>query len=300
MRLRFLLRPSWLALTLVVFIFATACFTMLAPWQFGRHDERSAQNSALRASLASSPRPLDRVLADGAAPDERTQWSLVTITGRYLPEHEMVARLRIVQGEPAYEVLTPLRTPDGQVLLIDRGYVHPDERTKLPAFDAPPPGEVELVARARVDEPASPERGVVTESAGAKPQVYRVSSKVVGDAAGLDIRPGYFQLEDRQPGVLGPLPLPRMEAGPFFSYALQWIAFGVMALLGWLYFTVRELRPGGALADPGATARPKSEHRRMSVAEQLAQDEREDRAAAVPDANVADAERRTRQPAPPS
>jgi hypothetical protein len=41
-----------------------------------------------------------------------------------------------------------------------------------------------------------------------------------------------------------------------------------MALLGWLYFTVRELRPGGVLHERGEQPR-----RRKSVAEMLAEDE---------------------------
>lgn len=284
----FLLRPSWLALTLAVFTFAVACFTLLAPWQFDRHAERVVQNNALRDSLSVQPRPLERVLPEGAAPDERTQWSLVTITGRYLPDDEVVARLRTVQGEPAFEVLTPLRTRDGAVVLIDRGYVPPDERSRVPRYAAPPSGEVTVIARAKVDEPDARDREVIAGDAnGVKPQVYRVTSRVVARLSGLDVRPGYFQLEDGQPGVLGALPLPRMQAGPFFSYALQWIAFGVMALLGWLYFTVRELRPGGAL--------DATEHRRKSIAELLAEDDPAERGATDP----ADGARQ-RQPAPPS
>jgi hypothetical protein len=46
---------------------------------------------------------------------------------------------------------------------------------------------------------------------------------------------------------------------------LQWIAFGAMALGGWVYFTWREIQPGGALTQD----RP----RRQSVAEMLAEDE---------------------------
>ena len=70
--------------------------------------------------------------------------------------------------------------------------------------------------------------------------------------------------------MLGALPLPQTDSGPFLSYALQWIAFGAMALLGWLYFTVRELKPGGALTRPSEPAQPT---RRKSVAEILAEDE---------------------------
>jgi cytochrome oxidase assembly protein ShyY1 len=149
-------------------------------------------------------------------------------------------------------------------VLIDRGYVRPVNGIKVPDFAAPPTGRVNLVAWVRDGEPDN--RDAFTENQ--HRQVYAINSAVVGRAAGLEIRPGYFQLLDNQPGVLGALPLPQLDAGPFFSYALQWIAFGVMALAGWLYFTWREVQPGGALTE--------DRRRRRSVAEMLAEDEERD------------------------
>ncbi|AXB47201.1 SURF1 family protein [Amycolatopsis albispora] len=284
MRFKFLLRPSWLALTLVVFAFAAICYTLLAPWQFHRDNERETQNAALSASFTAEPRSVEEVLPGGAAPTEATQWDRVTFTGTYVPDAEVVARLRTVLGEPAFEVLTPLRTTDGQVVLVDRGVVRPDDRTRVPAYAPPPAGEVTVVARVRIDETDPKARDAFAdESTDGKLHSYTVDSRVVARATGLPIRPGYFQLDVGQPGGLEPLPLPKLEAGPFFSYALQWIAFGTMAILGWLYFTVRELKPGGALA--GERERPE---RRKSVAQLLAEDEDE--------ADLA----RTAQPTPPN
>lgn len=265
MRLKVLLQPGWLALTAVVFAFAVSCFTMLAPWQFDRHAERTAENAALKSAFETRARPLDEALPGGRAPDVDTQWTPVTLTGRYLADDEVVARLRTVLGKAAYEVLTPLRTTDGAVVLVDRGFVRPDQRSRVSGYAAPPSAEVTVHARARIDERGS----LPAEQADGRTQVYGVGSGVAAKATGLDIRPGYFQLDPGQPGVLEPLPLPQREAGPFLSYALQWIAFGAMALLGWLYFTVRELRPGGVLHDTGREPRT----RRKSVAEMLAEDD---------------------------
>lgn len=263
--MKFLLRPSWLALTLAVFVFAGACYTLLAPWQFERHTERQARNEALQRSMAAEPKPLDEVLPGRTPPNSHTQWTPVRMTGEYLGGAEVIARLRTVQGEPAYEVLTPLRTTGGSTVLINRGYLRPDERVRVPDYAAPPDGEVTVVARVRLDEANIQERpAFADESTDGKPHAYSINSQLVARAGDLDIRPGYFQLTPGQPGVLDPLPLPRTEAGPFLSYALQWIAFGTMALLGWLYFSVRELRPGGVLHDEGG---------RKSVAEMLAEDD---------------------------
>ncbi|WP_104482733.1 SURF1 family cytochrome oxidase biogenesis protein [Actinokineospora auranticolor] len=257
MRLRLLLRPSWLLLAFVTVAFAVTCFTLLAPWQFERNTERSATNAAVRASFDAPPAPI------GSAPAD--EWRRVTLTGEYLPEAEALARLRTVQGNAAFEVLTPFRLVDGSVVLVDRGYLRPVEGVRVPQFAAAPTGRVDLLGRIRVNETTP--RDAFDEDG--RRQVYAIDPAVVGRAAGLDIRPGYVQLEESTPGVLGVLPLPQLEAGPFLSYALQWIAFGSMALLGLGYFTWREIRPGGALD----TARP----RRRSVAEILAEDEERDR-----------------------
>jgi cytochrome oxidase assembly protein ShyY1 len=259
-------------LTLVVFSFAIACFTLLSPWQFGRNDERVAQNSALQASSTDTPKPLAEILPGGKAPDDLTQWHLVTVTGTYVPGAEVVARLRTVQGEPAFEVLAPFRTVDGDVLLVDRGYLQPDSRSNVPPYAVPPTGVVQLTARIREDEVDGRNRpAFADDSTGGKLQSYVVDSQVVARATGLTIRPGYFQLDNDQPGVLNALPLPQTDSGPYLSYALQWIAFGTMAVLGWLYFTVRELKPGGALAENQPA------DRRKSVAQMVAEDEAAER-----------------------
>ncbi|WP_372493335.1 SURF1 family protein [Prauserella halophila] len=249
-RWKFLLKPGWLALTVVVFVFAALCFTVLAPWQFDRHEERAARNTAVSSSTTAAPQPLSELLPGDTAPDGDTEWRRTIIEGTYLPEDEVIARLRTVQGEPAFEVLTPMRTTNGSTVLINRGFVRPANDTGVPDVATPPQGRVTVEARVRIDENDPSNRDAFADgSTDGRLHAYSVDSQVVARATDLDLKPGYYQLETGEPGVLTALPLPQLEAGPYFSYALQWIAFGAMALLGWLYFTIREARPGGALAD---------------------------------------------------
>jgi cytochrome oxidase assembly protein ShyY1 len=257
--LRFLLHPGWLVVTLVVLAFATSCYTLLAPWQFRRNAERSSTNAAVKASFIAAPVPL-ATLPPGS------EWRLASLTGRYVGDATL-ARLRTVDGEPAYEVLHAFRQADGSVVLIDRGFVRPNDVAQAPDVPAPPTGEVSLVARVRSDETDPQHRDAFTDRTnGGRRQVYAVDSHTVAKATGLPIRKGYLRLEPGAPGVLGPLPLPELDSGPFLSYALQWLAFGTMAILAWLYFTWREIKPGGVLAEP----RP---GRRRTVAEQIAEEE---------------------------
>jgi cytochrome oxidase assembly protein ShyY1 len=265
-RFRFLLRPGWLALTLAVLLFAAACFMILSPWQFRRNAERVTQNAAVSSSQTVAPAPLDQVVRGNGEP-AAVEYRPVTMTGHFLPSGEALARLRTVQGEPAYEVLTPFQLARGGVILIDRGYVRPVGDVSIPSFAAPPGGEVTVSARVRQDEP---DYRAAFDQDGHR-QVYAVNSAIVGQAAGLTIRPGYFELLADSPGVLNPLPLPQLDSGPFFSYALQWIAFGSMAILALIYFTWRELQPGGVLTQE------RSRERRRSVAEMIAEEEAAER-----------------------
>lgn len=269
MRFRFLLQPGWLALTLVVFVFAASCYTVLAPWQFGRNADQEAQNAALQSSFANQVAPLEQLVPAGGEPQGKLEWRQVRLTGKYLPQGEAMARLRTVQGKPASEVLTPFQLVDGRIVLVDRGYGELAAGKQVPDYAPPPSEQVQLTARIRTDEPVDPRPTFVE---GGRVQFYTVNAGAVGKAANLAITPGYFQLDPGQPGVVNALPLPQLDSGPFFSYALQWIIFGSMALFGWGYFSWREARPGGAL-DTEVVRRTK----RKSVAEILADDEAQER-----------------------
>lgn len=268
MRLRFLLRPGWLATVLAVLVFAGACFWILSPWQFGRNAEREQQNAAITKALASDPVPLTSLRGD---PAER-EWRAVRTHGRFLPAKEVLARLRSVGGNPAYEVLTPFQPDNGKPLLVNRGYVEQDNG-KPASYPQAPSAPVSIEARVHPDETG--ERAGETMRANGRTQVYAINSATVAKSTGLDLRTGSVTLTEGQPGVLGVIPLPQRESGPFLSYALQWIAFGVMALVGLGYFTWRELKPGGALSpERRAERRERKPHGRKAVAAAIAEDER--------------------------
>lgn len=291
MRLKFLLRPGWLGLIALVVVFASLCFTLLAPWQFSRSDEAQARNNAISESFHAPPKPLAEVLPAGQVPDQRTEWSQVVMHGRYLPEGETLAWQRTVLGEPAFEVLTPFRLDDGTTVLVDRGFIRPVNGTQAPDYAAAPAGDLTLTARVRTDEQDSKQRPLFDHDG--HRWAYAVNAETITNGTGIALRPGYLALNEGQPGVLEPLPLPRLESGPYFSYALQWIAFGIMAIIAIGYLVYSELRSdarpawrnradGDDAADKPADGpvpgRGKSGGRRkMSVAEAIAEEERRER-----------------------
>jgi cytochrome oxidase assembly protein ShyY1 len=240
---RFLLRPGWLAFIALVVGFAVVCYTILAPWQFGREDQRQEQEREIATANAAPPVPLADLLPPGTAASPDVEWRRVVATGTYLPEAEAVVRLRVVDGKPAVEVLTPLRLDDGRTVVVDRGWVAVENGQQTPAYPAPPTGPVTVTARLHPDQ-ADPSKRPVVRGDG-PPQLYAVDSRVLGATTGLDLTAGYLQLEDGAPGVLGPLPVTATVGGtaPFtnFSYALQWLTFGLIALVALGYFIRLEM-----------------------------------------------------------
>ncbi len=239
-RWSFLLRPGWLALFVVVIAFAYLCFTVLAPWQLGKNTTTSRENAQISRSLKADPVPLTSVLPqqDSSAPDE--QWQRVTATGHYLPDRQVLARLRVIEGDPAFEVLVPFAVDGGPTVLVDRGYVKPEQGSKVPPIEPAPTGTVTIVARLRDSEP-SPEGKAPFRQDGAQ-QVYAINTPQVSALLDVPLTAAYLQLVDNQPGGLGVVALPHLDAGPFLSYGIQWIAFGILAPLGLGYFIVSEIR----------------------------------------------------------
>ncbi|MEJ3657471.1 SURF1 family protein [Actinomycetes bacterium KLBMP 9759] len=240
--MRFLLRPGWIALVAVVAGFVVACYTLLAPWQFGREAERESQQRAIDASFATPPVPLADLSAPGAGVAPDVAWRQVTVSGQYLPDAEALVRLRHLDNAPAYEVLTPLRTSDGRLLVVDRGLVAATGGAEVPAFAAAPSGPVTLTARLRTDE-TDPDGRPVFTAAGHR-QLYAADSRTLAAATGLALEPGYLQLSDGQPGVLTALAVaPTASGAPFtnLSYALQWLTFGAIAVFALVYFVRLEL-----------------------------------------------------------
>lgn len=239
-RWTFLLRPGWLALALVVLAFAYLCFTVLAPWQLGKHSKTSSQNQQIEKSLTLPPVAVTVLLPQQDSTNPAAQWRQVTATGRYLPELPILARLRVVDDKPAFEVLAPFVVAGGPTVLVDRGYLRPDQDSGVPPIPPPPTQTVSIAAVLRTAEPTV--AGKQPFAKDGVQQVYSINTGQVAELARVPLAGSYLQLVDGQPGGLGVLGLPHLDAGPFLSYGIQWISFGIIApiLLG--YFVFSELR----------------------------------------------------------
>ncbi len=237
----FLLSPGWIAAALAALAFAATCFLLLAPWQFSRHEERSAQNAAIQAAVAAAPVPATELLNTAGQPPQDALWRVVTATGSFDPGRQVQVRLRQdANGNPVSEVITPFRLESGQWLLVDRGYVRFADVSNNVPVPPPPTGQVTISGRVQ-DEQTDPlnRQPLAVQD---RVEAYAINVAAVGGARpSEEFLQGYLQLTEGSAGALTPIDVPQTDAGPFLSYALQWEAFGVIALVGFGIFVYREV-----------------------------------------------------------
>jgi cytochrome oxidase assembly protein ShyY1 len=265
-RMAFLLRPGWIALALVVIAFTYLCFTVLAPWQLGKNSRTSRENRQIEQSLNTPPVPLKTFLPRQDSAALAAQWRRVTATGHYLADVRVLARLRVVEGDPAFEVLEPFAVDDGPTVLVDRGYVRPERGSHVPPIPRAPRQTVTIAARLRDSEPAAQDKAPFLRDG--FQQVYSINTEQVATLTKVPLAGSYLQLVEDQPGGLGVIGIPHLDAGPFLSYGIQWISFGILAPIGLGYFVYAELRarrqerqkqmpPAGAAPPPPKTVEEK-------------------------------------------
>lgn len=236
--LRRFLTPGWIMGVLAVILFAWACFTLLAPWQLGKSSDLDARNARLAEAVEAAPEPLVDVVGGPGDYAER-EWRLVTLAGQWEPDAEALLRLRSVDGEPVYQVLTVFTSDAGPSYLVNRGHIPVGENNTVPDYDAAPGGDVEITARLRAAEAGQAEPVQVD----GLPAVRVIDPVVLGDTLGQPVvTDGYLQLTGGQPGSLTPAPVPGIEAGPYLSYGLQWLLFGILAPVALAYFAWAEIR----------------------------------------------------------
>ena len=232
------LRPGWVIMFLLIIAFSYAAFTFLAPWQLGKDDAIVHRNEKIDDAFRTDPVPVTEVFGPDGTIDPADEWRRVTLQGEYLPDAEVLLRMRPVDSSPAFHALTPFRLDTGETFLVNRGFTVPLDGN-VPDMTAAPSGPQTISGHARLDEmtPTS----APMEDQGYR-QVYGINTEQVSEVVGLDLAHDYVQLSEGQPGELNAIPVPKLDRGSHLSYGFQWIAFGIMAPLGLGYFIWAELR----------------------------------------------------------
>jgi cytochrome oxidase assembly protein ShyY1 len=227
----------WVGLVVFVAVLGTV-FVNLGEWQLNRLEQRRARNATTVANEQRPVRPLAEVFTDEIT--EAEQWQRVEAVGTFVADQQFIVRYRNNGGDDGYEVVTPLRTAAG-VVLVDRGFVETAQGVRIPGAAPPPPaGEVRVVGHVRRNEEGR--RAALTPVNG---QLRLINSDAIAAVLGYPLLNGYIGLLEVTPpqsGGLVPVELPDIDEGPHFWYAMQWFGFTGIGLLGIIVFIRADLR----------------------------------------------------------
>jgi cytochrome oxidase assembly protein ShyY1 len=248
-------RRLWLRWALLIAFVAVLglAFVSLGNWQLDRLAQRKERNGTTIANEQKPVQPYEQVFTHAIT--DADQWQRVEARGTFDADHQFVVRYRSNGGADGYEVVTPLRTASGTVL-VDRGFIPLERGTRIPSSAAaPPPGEVTVLGHVRRSEKG---RRAATTPVGN--QMRLINSDAIAATLPYDIESGYIGLLTVQPeqqGGFQPIQLPELSDGPHFWYAVQWFMFAAVAVAGIVVFIRGDLRArreeGQEAAEPHAT-----------------------------------------------
>ena len=235
-------RP-WLAVALLATL-AAICAS-LGLWQFGRAGQSRAAAERFESALAL---PAARLRTADAA-DDLLRYRKVEVTGRYVPERQVLIDNIVHRGTAGYYVLTPFEPADrGPWLLVNRGWVAADPaRTILP--DVYVDGADRRISGVLDRLPAPGLRMGDAVAGDGDAAVVVMSFPTIGALEELLRRRLYgyqLRLDPEEPdGFEREIAPPGLPPERHLGYAVQWWLFGTIAGGAALVIAVRTLRRRG-------------------------------------------------------
>ena len=234
---RFLLKPRWVALTLVCLALLPA-FKSLSDWQWRRLHQRQAYNLVIEGNIHRTVTNLHDVLSGSTEFDSKAEWTTVQVNGHWDAAHQVLVRKKSFESDLGFWVVTPFISGNNTIM-VNRGWIIAGNSSlDTPDVQTPPSGEITLQGRTRILKTnTSPQPSDLPLG-----QVDRIAPIQISQGAGV-ITNGYFELIQSEPDSileLKTMPAPEISEGPHRSYALQWIFFGIMTIAGWIILVRNE------------------------------------------------------------
>ena len=207
-------------------IFVIPAFQALAEWQWRRLDQRHAYNLTIQAQIGKDPAELSELVATGSKPlvlvDEAT-WRTVRITGTWITGSQVLVRKQSLDSNNGLWVVTPLLLHDGTVAIVNRGWTPAaNSAVDSPVIAELPIGVIEVLGRVR-----------------------DVSPRTKPAPTDLTISDAYIEMTASRPESRTPeiteLPAPEVTEGNHRSYAMQWIFFEFLTVIGWIVLVRNEV-----------------------------------------------------------
>ncbi len=233
---------SWFARSLLVVLALAgmAGFAALGVWQLERRAwkleliDRVEQRIHAEPVPAPGPETWPSVDAAGYA------YRRVRLTGRFLHDRETLVQA-VTELGGGHWVLTPLVTPQGMTILVNRGFVAGDRRAPGASSAVTPAGEMQVTGLLRISEPG----GFLRRNDPAAGRWYARDVAAIAAARGLaDVAPYFVDADGSSDGPGGPRGGLTVVAfnNHHLIYALTWFVLAVMAGGAGLFVLLPERR----------------------------------------------------------
>ena len=216
---------------------ASVGFLALAGWQLQRLGWKQDLMARIEQRLTAEP----VAPPPGSAPlDKADEYRRLRLRGHFEPREVLVQATTELGG--GHWVIAPLRLDDGSTILVNRGFVPPEQRA--PEQHAAPTSAVELIGLLRLTETSG---GPLRHNAPAEGRWY--SRDVAGIAAQLQLTgtvAPFFVDESADPAQPRRWPRPGLTVVRFANnhlvYAATWLALAAMAAAAAVYLLREERR----------------------------------------------------------
>ena len=221
---RFFSFPEILKSGVALVLIALCLFA--SQWQWNKGQTQTSQNSIIKANIVKSP--LDS-LASVAVPINY-QWQRVSLAGHFITDKQILVRNRYYQGQYGFEVLHLFQSAQGKIW-INRGWVKAGATAETPPqIPAISTTDTRIITRIRSEDLSRQLQGSFfalphkSQSAFTSAQQFSESD--------FNFYLDLLQSDTPENKPLSPIDLPDLSNGPHYAYAIQWLAFALLTLIG--------------------------------------------------------------------
>lgn len=228
-------RRRWATLAVILGVLFLA---RLGFWQLDRLEWRRGLNLEKEAALNADPIDLNQM--SGPLDPEQLHNHLVSVTGRYEFDEQLLVETQLYEGQQGRYLLTPLRIDGTEMaILVNRGWI-PSNETDFSTFDT----TERVVLSGRLQRSQTLNRDRESEVT-ADRRIYRIDVEAAAAVMPYPIMSMYLLPEGAD--VSGPDQLPRLVAadltideGSHLSYAIQWFTFALMLAVIYVVLVYRQ------------------------------------------------------------
>ncbi len=239
-RLPAIFSRQWLLSTVLV-LAGMVVLVRLGFWQLDRLAQRQARNAYIEQQLALPPLGLS---GSEALPADLSALNLrqAEAGGEFDFARQVALKAQTWQGAPGIHLITPLRLPSGEAVLVDRGWLPFDQSAPENWAQFEEPAQVRGFIRQ-----SETVAGAVAEQTGPQQEWYRVDIEAIQAQLPYPLLPVFIVQTPVEASASETLPYRAapvfdLSDGPHMGYAIQWFLFALVLGGGYIYYVKKETR----------------------------------------------------------